>query len=161
MRRTALRERFEIKTCFQAKQFHIFALQPLDFLIRLYSLWFKPVSVPAHLRADPMVGETDSQIMVWLSLTCEVMFINHIYTLFDSVCLENPRLDWMFHARVLHPSSLEHVALFVRRDSSQDTQMVEKWWFGSIFQVSEGEVRNRRFHIWADLSFIINLVQKL
>ena len=52
--------------------FLLTTLQPLDFLIKLYALWFKKVSVPAHLRADPLVGESDSQTMVWFSLTAEV-----------------------------------------------------------------------------------------
>ena len=52
--------------------FLLTTLQPLDFLIQLYALWFKKVSVPDHLRTDPLVGESDSQIMVWFSLTAEV-----------------------------------------------------------------------------------------
>lgn len=40
--------------------------------MNLYSLWFKQVPVPANLRADPFVGESDTQIMVWFSQTAEV-----------------------------------------------------------------------------------------
>ena len=40
--------------------------------MKLYTLWFKEVSVPECLRDDPLVGETDRQLMVWLSLSCAV-----------------------------------------------------------------------------------------
>ena len=63
----------ERKVCYlNITYFLLTKIQPLDFLIKLYGLWFKKVAVPDHLRADPLVGESDSQIEVWFSQTAEV-----------------------------------------------------------------------------------------